>query len=127
MIEIDTNVKECVISLDIPAQTMYLRGYRIEMTDAATSLTKKILYLDIPNIYNGNRMLDTNPSFVYLPVFLDNATVTRTFGMDVPVSMSHHLPERFTVRLLEKSGAVFTPTTGLVSAAFQFYLEKGHL
>ena len=120
----DSNVKEMNIALDIPAQTIYLRGYRIEMGSAANALTEKILYLDIPNIYNGNKMLDNNLNMTYLPIMLDNAAVTHTYSMDIPISMSHHLPEKFTMRVLNGS---FVPVDNLVSASFQFYLELGRL
>lgn len=120
----DSNVKEMNIALDIPAQVIYLRGYRIQMTDAATALAAKVLYLDIPNIYNMNKMLDNNVGQVYLPIMLDNATVSVWHGMDIPIAMSHHLPERFTMRILDSS---FQPVSGLVHASFQFYLEAGRL
>lgn len=120
----DSNIKEMNIALDIPAQTIYLRGYRVEMDSAATALATKILYLEIPNIYNINKMIDNNVGYVFLPIMLDNAAVTNIHGMDIPVSMAHHLPERFTIRILDST---FTPVANLVSAAFQFYLESGRL
>jgi hypothetical protein len=120
----DANVKDINLALEIPAQTIYLRGYRIEMASAANALTEKVLYLDIPRIFNINKMLDGNVGQVYLPIFLDNAAVTHTFGMDIPVSMAHHLSEKFTLRILDSS---FQPVSNLVSAGFMFYLSEGRL
>ena len=118
-----TNEAEMNIALDIPVQTIYLRGFRIELGSAANALTEKVLYLDIPGIFNINKMLDDNRGLVYLPIFLDNAAVTHTYGMDIPISMIRHLPERFTIRILNGS---FQPVANLVSASFQFSTEFGH-
>ena len=118
----DTNIKEINLAVEIPAQVIYLRAYRIEMDSAANALTEKILYLEIPNIYNSNKMIDSNVGQTYLPIFLDNATVTLTYGRDIPIAMTNHIPARFTIRVLNSS---FVPVSNLVSAAFEFSLSYG--
>jgi hypothetical protein len=118
----DTNVKEARIRTSIPAQTMYLRSYRIEMASSADALNEKVLYLDIPNIFNGHRMLDNNQSGTYLPIFLDNAIVTHVYGKLIPITMTNDLPERFTFRILNSS---YSPVSNLIHAAFEFSNDFG--
>ncbi len=119
-----TNEAEMNIAYDIPAQTIYLRGYRVEFDTAAHALTEGVVYLEIPNIYSISKMIDNNVGHVYLPIMLDNAAVTNWHGMDIPISMAHHLPERFTIRILSGS---FVPVSNLVRASFQFFISEGHL
>lgn len=111
------------ITLDIPPQTIKLIGYRIEMATIGDSLAEKVLYLDIPRIYNINKVIDNNMGHTYLPIMLDNAVVTFVTGIAVPISMQHHLPETFVVRLLNSS---YTPVADLVSASFMFEVSYGH-
>ncbi len=119
----DANVKEMNIALDIPHQVITLTGYRVEMSSAANALSEKIIYLDIPKIYNVNKVLDNNFGHVYLPILLDNAAVTLQQSLDVPISMTNHLPERFTIRILNSS---FQPVSNLVHAVFSFKISYGH-
>lgn len=118
-----TNEKVMSITLDIPAQTITLTGYRIEMGSAANALTEKILYLDIPRIFNVNKVIDSNIGHTYLPLPLDNAAVTLQQSLDIPVSMAHHLPDKFTMRILNGS---FTPVANLVHIALFFKVDYGH-
>lgn len=124
MIATDANSKEINISLDIPVQTIYLRGYRAEMTDAATALSTKILYVDIPNVFNSNKLIDSNPSHTYLPIFLDNAAVSLQTGLEIAIPLSHHIPKTFKMRVLDSN---FAPVSGLVHLALRFELELGRL
>lgn len=119
----DSNEKAINITLEIPQQTIYLRSYRIEMATAADALAEKVLYLDLP-IFNSNKMIDSNVNHMYLPILLDNAVVTHSFGLDIPVAMSGPLSERFKMRLLNSS---FQPVSDLTHASFQFYLSEGRL
>jgi len=118
----DTNTKEMNLLVSIPAQTMYLRSYRVEMTSAGAAKAARILYLDIPNIYNGHRVIDNNVGRVFLPIFLDDASVTHVYGKQIPISMTNSLPERFTIRVLDST---FALAADLESAAFEFSLEYG--
>jgi hypothetical protein len=62
--------------------------------------------------------LDTNPGYVYLPILLDNAVVSYTFGKSIPVYLSSAIPEIFNIRFL---GTDFQPVANLVnSAIFNF-------
>jgi len=123
LINITTNEQVCNISLDIPAQVIKLIGYRVELTATSDSLSEKVLYLDIPRIMNINRVIDTSPGYTYFPILLDNSKVTMVQGMMQPLTMTHHLPEKFTVRLLNGS---FQPVSNLVAASFMFELSYGH-
>lgn len=124
-LHITTNSEVVDITNDIPTQTLYLRGYRIELSSAANALTEKVLYLGFePSIYNGNKMIDNNVGQVYLPLMLDNAAVTHTYGMDIPIPMGVHLPQKFKLTLYNGS---FTPVANLVSASVQLYMEENRL
>ncbi len=120
----NSNTKQINITLDIPAQTIRLIAYRIEMDDATAALANPIIYLEIPRIYNSSKMLDHNPNITLLPIFLDNAKVTLQTGVNFPISMAHHLPETFTMRILNSS---FAPISNFVNASFQFETLYGHL
>ena len=111
------------ISLDIPPQTIRLIGYRIEMASQADAEANPVLYLDLPRIFNYSKMLDGNPGYTYLPVFLDHAKVTLQTSTNVPISMAHHLPDTFIMRILDST---FTPVSDLINASFQFELFYGH-
>lgn len=119
----DSNVKQMRISLDIPPQTIRLIGYRIEMASQADAEANPVLYLDLPRIFNYSKMLDGNPGYTYLPVFLDHAKVTLQTSTNVPISMAHHLPDTFIMRILDST---FAPVSDLVNASFQFELFYGH-
>lgn len=109
------------ITYNVPSdQTIYLRGYRIELGSAANALAEKVLYLELP-IYNVSKMLDANQGFTYLPILLDNAAVTHTYGMDLPISLGRDLQPEFRMRILN---GTFTPVANLVSATFQFSLHS---
>ena len=111
------------ITLDIPAQTITVTGYRIEMSSAANALSEKVLFLDIPRIYNVNKVIDNNLGHTYIPFFLDNAAVTLQQSLEIPISMTHHLPSSFTLRILNSS---FVPVSNLVSVAIMFKVDYGH-
>jgi len=119
----DTNVKELSISYTIPIQTMYLRGYRLQLLSAANAEAEKILYIELP-IFNTSKMIDANPGVTLLPIMLDNAAVTNYHGLDIPISLGSELPPRFTMRVLNGS---FTPVANLVSCGLQFSLSQGSL
>ena len=118
-----SNDTELSITYNIPIQTIYLRGYRIEMSSAANALSEKVLYLELP-IYQSSKMIDNNPGVTLLPILLDNTAVSHTFGMDLPITMSHDLYPVFRMRILNSS---FVPVSNLVHASFQFSLTKGSL
>jgi len=118
-----TNEKVMSITLDIPAQTITLTGYRIEMGSAANALTEKVLYLDIPRIFNVDKVIDSNIGHTYIPLFLDNAAVTLQQSLDIPISMAHHLPSQFSMRILNGS---FLPVSNLVHISLFFKVDYGH-
>ena len=115
------------ITYTLPQQMIYLRGFRVEMASAVVALAKKVVYLELP-VYNVSKMIDTNPGFTYLPIMLENATVSVAHGMDLPIAMASDLQQTFRVRVLD--GADFSPLTNsseFVSATFQFSCEVAHL
>lgn len=118
-----TNVKDFNIALSIPQQTIVLKGYRVQMSSAATALSTRLLYIDLP-FFSGNQMLDANLSRVYLPIALDNAIVTNQYGIDLPVYLDGFIPEKFQMRVLDSSFAV---SADMVSVTLQFALSYGHL
>ena len=118
-----TNTKLCNIALSIPQQSIYLTGYRIEMSSAANALAARLVYIDLP-ILSGNQLLDANVGQVYIPIMLDNAIVTLQTGMSIPIYMSGVLPEKFDMRVLNTS---FAPIANLVSCTLQFELTAGHI
>jgi hypothetical protein len=123
MIDSTTNTKTCNISLKIPQQVIYLRAYRIEFDTTAHALATQILFLDAPWL-SSNQLIDTNPNYIALPLFLDNAAVSFTFGKSIPVFLSSDIPQTFDVRFL---GTDFQPVANLVRVSLQFSLHKGSL
>jgi hypothetical protein len=122
-IDSTTNTKTCNISLRIPQQVIYLRSYRVEFDTQAHALATQIVYVDVPWL-SGNQLLDTNPGYVYLPVLLDNAVVSYTFGKSIPVYLSADIPETFPIRFLDTN---FQPVANLVRITLQFSITKGSL
>ena len=120
-IDTTTNTKTCNISFKIPQQTIYLRGVRVEFDTAAHALATRIVYIDLP-FFSQRFMIDTNPSYTYLPVLLDNAVVTVHWGQDVPITLNDTINERFEMRVL---GTDFLPVANLVSCSLQFSLSTG--
>lgn len=124
----DSSEKQMNIALDIPEQTIYLVGYRIEMADAATALTKKVIYLDISGgVFNANKMLDNNYGLIYFPIFLDNLAVTLQTGLRIPISIPKPIRETFNIRLLDSTFSPLVDTTEFIHGSFQFEIEKGHI
>ena len=124
-IHMTSNTQVLDITNDIPLQTIFLRGYRIELSSAANALAEKVLYLGFePNIFNGDKMMDTNKYQVKLPIMLDNAAVTHTYSMNIPVPMTAHIPMNFRATLYD---GTFQPVANLVSASFQFYMSENNL
>ena len=124
MLEFNSAVQMMNIALDIPKQVIYLRALRIEIDSAENALGIKVVYLDIPNVFNGNKVIDTNVGQIYFPIFLDNAQVTTRVAMQEPISLTHHIPESFTARLL---GPDFLPLGDeLIQANFLFSTDFGH-
>ena len=123
VIYITTNDEFVTIPLEVPIQTLRLTGYRVKMDDALSSLATKIVYIDIPFL-NGNKVLDTNPGFVYFPLFLGENDITLQVGLDIPILMSRDLPVSFQLRVLDSS---FTPVANFNSLALYFETELGSL
>ena len=123
MIDLTSNDSVKNITLDMPIQVLRLKGYRVEMSSAATALAARVIYVDLPFL-NGNKVLDTNPNFVLFPLFLQNATVTLEMGLDIPILMSQHLAQTFEVRVLNTSFALLAD---MVSVSLFFESEIGSL
>lgn len=120
-----TATTEMNITNDIPTQVLFLRGYRFEFNSAATALAYGVVYIKFtPDILNGNKTIDNNVGQVSLPIMLDNLAVTHTYGMDIPIPMTNHLNQRFTMTILDQN---FAPVTNLVRASLQFYMLENRL
>lgn len=119
----DASTKLLSITLDIPPQTITLTGYRVEMASAANALTEKVLFIDLPKIFNVNKVIDTNLGHTYLPILLDNSAVTLQQSLEIPISMAHHLPENFLLRILNSS---YIPVSNLVHISLYFKVDYGH-
>jgi hypothetical protein len=122
-IDSTTNTQICDISLKIPQQVIYLRSYRVEFDTQANALATQIIYVDVPWL-SGNQLLDTNPGYTYLPILLDNAVVSFTFGKSIPVYLSSDIPQSFPIRFLDTN---FQPVANLVRVTLQFSLNRGSL
>jgi len=124
----NTNSEVKNIALDIPAQTLILRSYRVQMDSATNALAKRVIYVDLP-IVSRNQVLDNNVGHVYLPLSLENAEVTLQSSLELPIYMTDHLSERFTMNLWEVNWAtgVFSPLANLVHVTLNFELSIGHL
>ena len=116
-----TNTKTMNISFSIPEQTMYLRGFRIEMSSAANALAARIAYIDLP-FFSSQQMVDGNVGYTYLPILLDNAACTTHWGMSLPIYLNGDIPPTFTMRVL---GTDFLPIANLVSVTLQFEMDLG--
>lgn len=115
------------IELNIPAQVLHLKGYRVEYDSTANALADRVIYIELPFI-SRNQIIDNNVGKVYLPIMLDNALVTLRDGLDLQVLMpGEALHERFEMRVLQGPGGSFAPVTNMQHITLQFGLEKGHL
>ena len=120
-IDSTTATKTCTIRFKIPKQVIYLRSYRIQFDTAANALSAAILYMDAP-FFSSNQMLDTNLNRTLLPLLLDNAAVTHTFGKSIPIYLNGDIPQTFDISFL--NAALGTPT-GFARATLCFSLNKG--
>jgi hypothetical protein len=120
-----TNTKVMNISLDIPIQTIRFKSYRVQFDTAANALAAKVLYVELPFI-SGNQVLDNNLGFVYLPIPVDNAVVTLETSIDLPILLTEHIPQSFTMNIRDGPGSSFALASNLVHITLQFELFKGH-
>ena len=114
------------IALNIPAQVLRLKSYRVQMVAAADSIVSKVLYIELPFI-SGNQVLDNNVGRVFLPIPLDETRVTLETSLDIPILMTQNLPERFDIFVRDGPGANFALATNFQHLTLQFALDKGHL
>ena len=119
MIDVVGNSKVCEISLNIPRQIIYLRSYRIQFDTIENALANPILYIDVPWL-SGNQLIDTNPGYVYLPLFVDNAVVTFTFGKSIPVFLSRDIDKTFQIRILDSTFLKYASPSSLKISAIVF-------
>jgi hypothetical protein len=112
------------ISNKIPKQTIYLIGYRIEVTDATAALASPVVYIDLPFL-SGNQLIDAIPSRVYLPLMLDNAKVTNWQGLNKGLYLNSDVPNTFD--MVVRNGTTFAPLTSLVHICLQWRTTHGAL
>ena len=121
-----TTFADLDIALNIPAQTLRLKSFRVQMASAADSIVSKVLYIELPFV-SRNQVLDNNVGHVFLPIPLDESRVTLETSIDLPIFMTENLPERFTMRVLDGPGSAFAEATNFEHITLQFELARGHL
>jgi hypothetical protein len=122
-----TNTTKFNISLDIPKQVLILQSVRVEYDTAAHALAAGVIYVEFPWL-SANQLIDGNPNHVYLPIFLDNAVVTLQQTLQLPVYMTHHIPQVFTMNVRDGPGAGFALAAGgFTRITLSFQLSYGHV
>lgn len=112
------------LSAPIVQQTIYLIGYRVEVTDATAALACPIVYLDMPFL-SPHQLIDGIPNRTYLPLALDNSKVTIFNGMNKPLYLNGNIPKTFD--LVVRDGTNFLPLTSLVHIFLQWRTVKNNL
>ena len=110
------------ISVKIPRQVITLVGVRAQFASAADALTARLLYVDIGGLFTYQSLVDNNPSYTLLPIKLDNAIVTMSDGLDLPVYLSKMVPERFNVTVYN---AAFGTPANLTNLYLEFKTSHG--
>ena len=122
-LDLTSNSQQVDISLTIPRQVLYLVGYRCEMSSQANALAAQVIYFELEGLLSSNQLIDNN-TFVQFPLCLENNIVTLRDGLELPVYLNKSVPERFTVRVFDKS---LVPLVNLVRLTLHFKAEYGHL
>lgn len=96
------------IGTRIPAQTIRLKGYKVQMDSAPNALAQGEVYLQVP--WLGSSNLIDGRSFAYqLPLVLDNAVVTIQSGLDVPLQLISDIESVFRASLHNRDGSAVDP------------------
>ncbi len=107
----------------IPRQVMRLKNVRVEMTGtdaaagAAAALSQRIIYMDV-SWSSTNQLVDNIPTRFYLPILLQEARVTQ-YVCDLPLYMSHHVPDKFLMVMRNSDGTV-NATMAHIALQFEF-------
>lgn len=112
-----SSTKQVVLSNFVPAQIIYLIGYRVEFTDSTVALANPVLYIDAPFL-SPNQLIDAIPGRTYFPIMMDNSKVTNYQGLNKAVYLSEDIPRHF--EMVFRNGTDFEPVSGLVNICLQF-------
>lgn len=115
-----TNDFRMDIGRRILKQPLILQSVRIEFSSVAAALAKELVYLQLP-FFNSSYLVDENPGYAYIPIFVGDTQVTIMTGMNLPIQVDTDIQQVFRVRILNSA---FAPVADLLRFTAQFtFLE----
>lgn len=119
-LDLTSSVNQINCQLQIPRQILLLQNVRIEFS---TGTPPGLLYIDLPFL-SPNQLIDNNIGRYLLPIFVGPNLITVQNTLQLPINMSKHLDERFTVNIYDQT---FALVQNLSRLTLQFSYEYGHI
>jgi len=101
------NDRRMYISNKIERQILYMTGYRVEMLNDATSVSEKIVYVDLPFCNNQEHLIDGNGTRFMIPLLLGSSRITDVQNLSIPI-YADDIPDTFQMKLYDKTFALST-------------------